>query len=164
MSMDMTVPCENGVINIRAGAIIMKDGKILMAGNRKYPEYLYTVGGRLKFGETAEEAIIREVREETGITMEIDRLGFVHENYFHGTAPSKRGKLVYEISFFFYMKVPEDFAPICNKPTEDELGEYLCWIESDAPIRYYPEFFRTELYHPSQGVKYFVTDERSISI
>ena len=40
MSMDMTVPCENGVINIRAGAIIMKDGKILMAGNRKYPEYL----------------------------------------------------------------------------------------------------------------------------
>lgn len=160
MNLDMTVPCENGMINIRAGAIIMKDGKILMASNRKFPEYLYTVGGRLKFGETAEEAVIREVREETGVAMEINRLGFVHENYFHGTAPSKCGKLVYEISFFFYMKVPEDFAPLCYHYTKDEIQEYLCWIEPNAPVLYYPEFFRTELYHPSKGVKHFLTDER----
>ena len=155
----MTVPCGDGFINIRVGAIIMKDGKFLMVGNER-ADYLYSVGGRIKFGETAEEAVIREVYEETGVRMEIDRLGFIHENYFHGTAPSKRGKLVYEISFFFYMKIPENFAPICNKPTEDELGEYLCWIEPNAPILYYPEFFRTELFHPSPGVKHFVTDER----
>ena len=30
MSSDMTVSCDNGLINIRVGAIIMKDGKILM--------------------------------------------------------------------------------------------------------------------------------------
>ena len=28
MSIDMTVPCDNGLINIRVGAIILKDGKI----------------------------------------------------------------------------------------------------------------------------------------
>lgn len=33
-------------------------------------EYLYSVGGRIKFGETAEEAVIREVYEETGVHME----------------------------------------------------------------------------------------------
>ena len=71
-NIDMTVPCENGLINVRVGAIIMKDNHFLMVGNNKHPEYLYSVGGRVKFGETAEEAIIREVYEETGVKMEIE--------------------------------------------------------------------------------------------
>lgn len=61
MKKDMTVPCEDGLINIRVGAIIMKDGQMLMVGNKIRPEYLYSVGGRIKFGETVEEAVIREV-------------------------------------------------------------------------------------------------------
>lgn len=69
MSIDMTVPCDNGLINIRVGAIILKDGKFLMVGNNIRPEYLYSVGGRIKFGETAEEAVIREVYEETGVRL-----------------------------------------------------------------------------------------------
>ena len=36
---DMTVPCGNGLLNIRVGAIIMKKNKILMGANRKHPEY-----------------------------------------------------------------------------------------------------------------------------
>ena len=28
MNRDMSVPCEEGIINLRVGAIIMKDGKI----------------------------------------------------------------------------------------------------------------------------------------
>ena len=69
MNRDMTVPCEEGVLNIRVGAIIMKNNKILMVGNKVRPEYLYSVGGRIKFGETSEEAIVREVFEETGINV-----------------------------------------------------------------------------------------------
>ena len=80
MNKDMCVACDDGILNVRAGAIIMKDGKLLMVGNDR--DYLYSVGGRVKFGETAEEAVVREVLEETGVQMEIDRLGFVHENYF----------------------------------------------------------------------------------
>ena len=89
MKKDMSVPCDDGMINIRVGAIIMKDGKILMVGNKMHPEYIYSVGGRIKFGETAEEAVVREVFEETGVHMEVDRLGFVHENYFIGDSPAK---------------------------------------------------------------------------
>ena len=71
MNKDMCVACDDGILNIRVGAIIMKDGKILMVGNDR--DYLYSVGGRVKFGETAEEAVVREVFEETGVQMEIDR-------------------------------------------------------------------------------------------
>ena len=156
---DMSVPCDEGMINIRVGAIIMKGEKFLMVGNER-ADYLYSVGGRIKFGETAEEAVIREVFEETGVKMEIDRLGFVHENYFYGDSPSNLNKLVYEISFFFYMKVPEDFEPVCESFTDDDSKENLSWITTDEKRKYYPEFFRTELKAPQLTVKHFVTDGR----
>ena len=159
MNKDMCVACEDGLLNIRVGAIIMKNDKVLMVGNENV-DYLYSVGGRIKFGETAEEAIVREVFEETGVTMEIDRLGFVHENYFYGDVSSNLGKLIYEISFYFYMKVPADFLPISESFTEDNSKEYLRWVALDEDITMYPEFFKTELKKPANGVKYFVTDER----
>ena len=137
MSKDMCVVCDDGFLNIRAGAIIITDGKLLMVGNNR-DNYLYSVGGRLKFGETAEEAIVREVFEETGVKMEIDRLGFVHENYFYGDAPYNLNKLIYEISFFFYMKVPDTFAPVCESFTEGNSKEHLKWISLDEDIKIYP--------------------------
>lgn len=156
---DMCVPCDDGVLNIRVGAIIMKDSKILMVGNDR-SNYLYSVGGRIKMGETAEEAVRREVREETGVSMEIDRLGFIHENYFYGDAPSNLGKLIYEISFYFYMKVPDDFAPVSESFTEDNSKEHLIWVSPDEDIKMYPEFFKSELKAPINAVKHFVNDER----
>lgn len=33
-------------------------------------------------GETAEDAVVREVYEETGVRYEIDRLAVIHENFF----------------------------------------------------------------------------------
>ena len=160
MNKDMCVPCGDGLINIRAGAIILKDGKLLMVGSSKYPEYLYSVGGRIKFGETAEDAVIREVFEETGVRLEIDRLGFIHENYFYGDAAPNFGKTIYEISFYFYMKVPDDFVPISSSFTEDDRKEHLRWIAPDDPVRYFPEFFRTELLNPSKELKHFISDDR----
>lgn len=158
MNKDMCVACDDGILNIRAGAIIMKDGKLLMVGNSR--NYLYSVGGRIKFGETAEEAVVREVFEETGIKMEIDRLGFVQENYFYGDAPSNLNKLIYEISFFFYIKVPDTFAPVSESFTEGSGEERLVWVSLDDDIHMYPEFFKTELKNPTNAVKHFVNDER----
>ena len=160
MEKDMTVACGDGLINIRVGAIIIKDGKFLMVGSDR-TDYYYSVGGRVQFGETAEDAVIREVFEETGIKMEVERLGFVHENYFFGDAPTNMGKLIYEISFFFYMKMPENFKPINDSFTDGENKEHLVWVSADIDKKIYPEFFRRELLHPAEEVKHFVTDGRT---
>ena len=159
MSKDMCVACDKGILNVRVGAIIMKDGKVLMVGDG-LGSYLYSVGGRIKFGETAEEAIVREVLEETGVKLEIDRLGFVHENYFYGKSPSNLGKLIYELSLYFYMKVPGDFAPVCDSITEDNNKEYLKWVPLDTDITMYPDFFREELKNPKSTIRHLVNDER----
>lgn len=156
MNQDLCVKLEDGILNIRVGAIIMKDDHFLMVENDRF-DHMYSVGGRIKFGETAEEAVVREVFEETGVKMEIDRLGFIHENFFPGDSLVKQGNVVYEISFFFYMKVPVDFEPVCNTFTEDGNKERLVWIKADHPKKYYPEFFKTELVCPSKEVKHYVT-------
>ena len=156
---DMFVRCGDGFVNLRVGAIIMKDGKFLMVGNDR-TDYLYSVGGRIKFGETAEEAVRREVLEETGAELEIDRLGFVHENYFIGDAPYNLGKSIYEMSWYFFMKTPEDFAPVSKSFTQDKSPERLVWITPDESRKFFPDFFRTELFAPWDGVKHFVTDDR----
>ena len=158
MGLDMTVPIGDGVINLRVGAIIMQNGRLLMVGNET-ADYLYSVGGRIQFGETAEEAVIREVLEETGVRMEIDRLGFIHENYFTGDSGRMLGKPVYEVSFFFYMKVPDGFHPACSSFTEYDSPERLVWISPDTEQKYFPAFFRTELLHPVEGVRHIVTNE-----
>ena len=156
MKHDLCVKMEDGILNIRVGAIIMKDDRFLMVENDCF-DHMYSVGGRIKFGETAEEAVVREVFEETGIKMEIDRLGFIHENYFPGDTLKKQGNIVHEISFFFYMKVPTNFEPVCDSFTEDGAKERLVWIRADHQKKYYPEFFKTELANPSKDIKHYVT-------
>lgn len=159
MSQDLTLPAGEGFVNLRVGAIIEKKGKILMVGNDRV-NYCYSVGGRIQFGESAEQALRREVLEETGWDLEIDRLGFIHEDFFPSDSPGKLGKLIYEIAFYFYMKTPADFEPRSGSLTEDGQGERLEWISPDTEKTMYPAFFRTELRDPKPFVRHIVTDER----
>lgn len=156
---DMSIPCGEGLVNLRVGAVIVKDHKILMAGNPKN-DYLYSVGGRIKFGETAEEAVVREVLEETGTMLAVDRLAFIQENYFYGDAPGKKGKLIYEVAMYFLMQVPEDFEPVKQGMAEGGETEWYQWVAPDTPQTLYPDFFRTDALHPAPGVTYYVNDER----
>ena len=137
MGSDCTVPIDDGLLNIRVGAIICRGNEFLMMENDKDP-FLYSVGGRVKFGETAQEAIVREVLDE----------------------PGRENQVVYEISFYFYMKMPEDFSPICESFTGGNHKERLVWLTMDGDEKIYPEFFRTELKQPCGFVKHICTDDR----
>ena len=156
---DLVLPLGgDGVINLRVGAIIMKDSKLLMTGNNR-DNYLYSVGGRLQFGESAEQAVIREVFEETGYKLSFQRLAFTHENFFLGTIGGNKTKRIYELSFYFIMNVPEDFDPVCQSETNEGLKEHLVWITADTKLLYYPIFFRDFLLNPSQIKTHYVTRE-----
>ena len=73
---------ENNWFRYRAAAIIMEEGCVLFAGNEN-EDYFYSSGGGVHMGERAEDAVLREVFEETGVTYEIDHLAIIHENFFH---------------------------------------------------------------------------------
>ena len=81
--MDCTFQTEQGKFNYRVGVIIHSGRKVLMARNpNEERAFYYSVGGRVRFGESMEEAALRELKEETGIDCELDRLAAIHENFF----------------------------------------------------------------------------------
>lgn len=152
---DLTYKNDNGVFTCRVGAIIIRNNKLLMVRNEKDP-YYYSVGGRVKFGETAEEAVIREVFEETGVKSQIDRLGFVHQNFFMAD-----GSVYHELAFFFYIKPAEEFDSISLDFDENGSTEHLYWLDLDNIEKeyLYPEFFKSELKIPSDNLKFFTTNQ-----
>ena len=61
-----------------ARAIIIENGKVLvMYRNKQGSQYYTLVGGRTNDSETPEDALVREVREETGLEIIHARLVFV---------------------------------------------------------------------------------------
>ena len=77
--MDCTFKTDEGKFNYRVGALIRDDsigghGRILMARNSAEREGVYySVGGRVQYGESLEEAVLPELREETGIVHFVSR-------------------------------------------------------------------------------------------
>lgn len=62
-------------------AIIIEDKRLLvMSRNKEGDIYFTLVGGQVKDQETPEQALIREVREETGLIVTSQRLVFYEEH------------------------------------------------------------------------------------
>lgn len=68
----MTAPATTGP-RLAVSAAIFREGKILLVRRARAPARgVYTFpGGRVEFGETLTEALTREIREETQLTIEI---------------------------------------------------------------------------------------------
>ena len=70
--MDISFLEGNGKFNYRVCAVITDGGRLLAMRDERSP-YYYLPGGRVKLFETAEEAVLREVREELLIDARIVR-------------------------------------------------------------------------------------------
>lgn len=159
MEKDICIQIDNGLVNVRVGAIIIKDGNFLMVGS-KNANYLYSVGGRIKMGESAEQSVVREVYEETGVTLKVDRMAFIHENFFNHHINGPNADFIYEIAFYFYMTVPENFEPKSEFFFEENVKEHLVWVPIGSDVKMFPSFLSRELANPSSTIKHFVTDDR----
>ena len=158
--MDITFNADDGKFNLRVGALISGGGKLLMASNpAEGDSVFYSVGGRVKYGETLEEAIRREVLEETGIDCAPKRMTAIHENFFVNI----EGYPYHEISVYFLFE-DERFNKIrTGHLTEDgPNGEKLVWVSpDDESITVFPTFFRSKDIFEDRGVRHYITRDDS---
>lgn len=156
---DLTLKAGNGYFSYRVGAIIIQENKLLMIKNSNSP-YYYSVGGRVKFGESSEDAVLREIFEETNVEFEIDRLAFIHENFF--TADFLGNELFHEIALFYLMKPNNNIKNIkCNSVGVDGGKESAHWlpIEKLSDFEIYPSFFKTDWKKINNQVGHFITKD-----
>ncbi|MEG0898876.1 MAG: NUDIX hydrolase [Oscillospiraceae bacterium] len=155
---DCCITTDKNWFRYRAAAIIIENGCVLLASNET-SDYYYSVGGGVHFGEAAEEAVVREVLEETGVKYEVDRLAFIHENFFMGDGATKDLKC-HEIAFYFLMKTRGSQELNSNSVCADG-KEYMNWIPIDELKRYnqYPKFFAEKLKNLPNYIEHIVTSE-----
>ena len=61
-------------VEIRVAGILIHQTKILLAEHQKARETYWVIpGGRVKFGETLKQALVREMKEETGLDVEVGK-------------------------------------------------------------------------------------------
>lgn len=151
---------ENSWFRYRAGAIIIENGCVLFAGNEN-ENYLYSIGGGVHMGETAEEAVVREVFEETGIHYEIERLVVIHENFFSENSGTLKGLDCHEISLYFLMK-PRGTQELNSNSTTNGVKEEMHWIPIEDLDKYraFPSFLKDYLSKEHSEIEHIITDER----
>lgn len=97
--MDITFQADNGKFNFRVCAMFLQDGRILAVRDERSP-YYYLPGGRVQVGETAEAAVLREVREELGIAAQIARPLWLNQAFF---TEDVSGQRYHELCVYFLM-------------------------------------------------------------
>jgi ADP-ribose pyrophosphatase YjhB (NUDIX family) len=73
------------------GALIVRDGRVLLArrGREPYRDWWDVPGGFMEAGETPEEAVAREVAEESGLEVKsLELLAIFPDTYGAGGAPT----------------------------------------------------------------------------
>lgn len=71
---------RKGLIVPRVGVILIKDDKILLVKSTYDSETFWvTPGGGLEFEESMENCAIREVKEETGLDIRVEKLLYLRE-------------------------------------------------------------------------------------
>ena len=85
-----------GIETIARGVCVC-DGKLLVC-RAKGSETCYLPGGHIEFGEKGREALIREMKEETGLAATCGRfLGAVENSFMQHGKPHAEINLVYEL-------------------------------------------------------------------
>lgn len=79
--MDISIDLENYKLNVRSAGIIIHNNKLLTHHDLNMGHYAL-IGGRIAIGESSDETLIREVKEEIGKEIEITGYGSTIENFF----------------------------------------------------------------------------------
>jgi len=153
---------ENNLFNYRVVGVAAHEGSVLLH-QAEGDTFWSLPGGRAEFGETAEQTLKREMREELGLDVEVTRLLWFVENFFIYT-----DKRYHEIALYFLMRFPTGCKPIAQiGPFRgDEAGVPLIfqwfptWPDVLSALPLLPAFLQTALQQLPETTAHIVHRDR----
>ncbi len=120
------LPAERLFFRPSAYAIIRHEDQILLLSMRSTGK-LFLPGGGSEVDEHLEDALRREVREETGLEIEIERFFAFKEDFFYYDPAD----VAFHGLLFFYLCRPRTFTLAANDQIEDDEVEWPRWVPID---------------------------------
>lgn len=153
MSM-ITFERENSQFNFRVAGLLFHNGRLLLH-TTKQDNFWNLPGGRVEFHESSEQALVREMQEELGLAVHVDRLVYLDEAFFEYDS-----KQYHEIGFYYlvsledaehdYFQREEPFVGL-----EDDGRLIFQWFSEQeiSDLEVYPEILRTRLHDIMNGTE-----------
>ncbi|WP_134740074.1 NUDIX domain-containing protein [Nocardioides sp. 503] len=114
---------------VAAYALVEREGAVLLTrvSPRGFHTGLWSLpGGGIDHGEPPREAVVREVREETGLAVEVGGLVTVDDERVRGTAPSGRDEELHAIGLVFAAGVVGEPGPLTTEV--DGTTDAVAWV------------------------------------
>ncbi len=142
---DLTFSMPGGCFNCRVAAVLLREDKILAMQGGRSP-YWYLPGGRVRLGETAQQALGRELEEELGAAGELLRPLWLNQSFF---TEDVSGERFHELCLYFLVRLSPGQAPggeFCRR--EGERLHRFCWLGFEQLQReyFYPAFLKQEIF------------------
>ncbi len=153
----ITFEKESNVFSYRVAGVAINKNSVLLQKS-VLEAFWFLPGGRCEFLEVSKDALIREMKEETGLKVKIVRPLYFVENFFF-----LNEKHYHEICIFYLMEFPSDSKIIFEKNTFRGKERVLCtehgpfynkylspifkWVDLDdiEKLSVYPLFLRKSL-------------------
>lgn len=124
MGKTILIPKEKLVYRPSVYGVILYDGKILLARTKSKGKYALP-GGKIEIGENIEDALRREVREETGIEVAVERFRHFEEQFFYYDPTGE----AFHCFLFFYLCRPQTITLIPDDQVADGEVEKPRWVQ-----------------------------------
>jgi len=146
---------EKGKFNYRTVGVATHNERVLIH-RAEADDFWALPGGRVEFGESASDALVREFNEEISVVIRIKRLLWVMENFFE-----YNGINYHEIAFYFLIDIPDNSEVLMNNEfmgNEEEIKLIFQWypISKLKEIKLYPTFLKSGLINIPEFTQYIV--------
>ena len=160
--MDLLFKMEEGVFSYRVAGICLRNGRVLLQTTTGEDRSFAFPGGHVSFGETNEQTLIREFREETGLDIRVGELKWVAEIFFPWGE-----KTCHQICLYYLVEVQDESVTAEGKFIGREQLEgrnfdlEFHWvpIEQVKKLEVYPVQAAPLLEKLDEGVQHFIYRE-----
>ncbi|WP_373482658.1 NUDIX hydrolase [Acetobacterium sp.] len=159
MDRDILYRSEKFIFSYRIAGVLVRDQKILLQKPANYDIYSLP-GGHVRSGETSQEALMREFKEEINADINVEKLLFVGENFFPwGQLPCQQISLYYQISLRDATQIPlNGVFKVIDELENQQIELDFCWIPLSElkNIKLYPANLIDDLITIPDQIKHFV--------